>query len=80
MWPEEKSTEKLGTQKAHTTPSIAVPVEPLPIKIALDDNTLRALCAIVVLQGSIASGRDFGTPHCVFLANSFMKDLKQLSQ
>ena len=49
-------------------------------KVAFDDKTLHALCAIAVLQGSIASGRDFGTPHCVFLADSLMKDLKQLAQ
>jgi hypothetical protein len=59
---------------------MTVPTDALAVKIALDDNTLRALCAIAVLQGSIASGRDFGTPHCVFLADSLMKDLKQLAK
>jgi len=50
---------------------MTVPTDAPPVKIALDDKTLRALCAIAIFQG------DFNAQRCVWLADELMKELKK---
>ena len=59
------------------TTMMTVPADAPAVKIALDDKTLRGLCAIAIFQGSISHGRDFNAQRCVWLADELMKELKK---
>jgi hypothetical protein len=56
---------------------MTVPADAPAVKIALDDKTLRSLCAIAIFQGSVSHGRDTNVQHCVWLADELMKQLKK---